>query len=225
MKRVLLVATMSLFALSAFGQSARIRVVHASPDAPAVDVFVNGSKVFENLPFREYTDYQPISAGTYNVQVKLTGTDTTVLQASPALSSGTDYTVIATGYANPGKNPGLDVILLTDNNALPADGGVKLRVVHAAPGAPNVDVYVTSPFETLMGKTPILSNVPWKAGSGYLEVPAANYQARVAVAGTQTIAVDSHRLVTWGNIIRTILAVDNGGGGGPFQLIILPDRN
>ncbi|HMP39397.1 MAG TPA: DUF4397 domain-containing protein, partial [Roseiflexaceae bacterium] len=40
---------------SAFAQSgnAMVRVVHASPDAPAVDVWINGSKVdaLTNVPF------------------------------------------------------------------------------------------------------------------------------------------------------------------------------
>ncbi len=94
-----------------------------------------------------------------------------------------------------------------------------------APGAPEVDVYVTSPFETLMGKDPVLSSVPFKAASGYLTVPVATYQARVAVAGTKTVAIDSHRLTTWANMIRTVIAVDAKGGGSPFELIILGDKN
>jgi len=100
-----------------------------------------------------------------------------------------------------------------------------LRDGPSRPGPPAVDVYATTPFETLTGKTPGLTNVPFKGVSPYIETPVGLYQARVAVAGTQTIAIDSHRLVTWNNMIRTIVAVDNTGGGVPFQFIILGDRN
>jgi len=202
----------------------RVRVVHASPDAPAVDIYVNGGKVLENLPFREYSEYLALPAGSYSVDIKVTGTDTLVKNVPISVAAGKDYTAMAVGYAG-GNAPGFDVMWLEDDNSLPADNGVKLRVVHAAPGAPQVDVYVTTPFETLMGKNPVLSNVPFKAGSGYLTVPIGMYQARVAVAGTKTIAIDSRRLVTWANMVRTVVAVDNTGGGGPFDLIILPDRN
>jgi hypothetical protein len=210
--------------LPAQTQAARIRVVHASPDAPGVDILVNGARVIENLPFREYTEYLSVPAGTYSIQVNVTGTSTTVLQASPALAAGRDYTALALGYAG-GKSPSLRLKLLEDDNALPSNGNIKVRVVHGAPGAPEVDVYVTTPFETLDGKTPALSSVPFDAASGYLTVPISTYQARVAVAGTKTIAIDSHRLVTWNQMIRTIVAVDNKGGGAPFDLLLLPDRN
>jgi hypothetical protein len=227
MKRFLFAfAAAALAAGTLFAQStgARVRVVHASPDAPAVDIYVNGNIVLENLPFREYSEYLSLPVGTYNVEIKVTGTNTVVKQLSVPLQAGKDYTAIAVGYAG-GASPGFDVMLLEDDNSAPADGRIKIRVAHTAPGAPAVDVYVTTPFETLSGKQPVLTNVPFKAASGYLSVPIGMYQARVAVAGTKTIAIDSHRLVTWGGMIRTIIAVDSKGGGAPFDLILLPDRN
>ena len=201
----------------------RVRVVHASPNAPAVDVLVDGAKVLENLPFREYSEYLPLPAGSHEIRVNVTGTTTTVLQAAPTVVAGRDYTAVAVGLV--GRNPGLDLLLLEDNNAAPSGNQIKVRVIHGAPSAPAVDVYVTTPFESLENKSAVLSNVPFKAASGYLQVPPAMYQARVAVAGTKTIAIDSHRLVTWSGIIRTIIAVDAKDGGAPFDFIILPDLN
>ncbi|MFN0164913.1 MAG: DUF4397 domain-containing protein [Bryobacteraceae bacterium] len=204
--------------------NARIRVMHASPDAPAVDVLVDGSKVLASLPFREFSEYLSLPAKSYDVRVNVAGTSTTVLQANPTLAAGRDYTVIAVGRVSGGDNP-LSILLLEDSNAEPVAGQVKFRVVHAAPGAPAVDVYVTTPFEALDAKNPVLSNVPFKVASDYLAVPIQMYQARVAVAGTKTVAIDSHRIATWGGMIRTVVAVDNRGGGAPFDVILLPDRN
>jgi hypothetical protein len=220
---ILTAALMCLAAASANAQTGRIRVVHASPDAPAVDVLVDGAKVLERLPFHEYSEYLPVSPGVHEVRVNVAGTNTTVLQAAPTVEAGRDYTAIAAGFA--GKAPALELLLLTDDNALPASGNIKVRVVHGAPSAPGVDVYVSTPFETLENKTPALSNVPFKGVSPYLSLPVSLYQARVAVAGTKTIAIDSHRLVTWNQIVRTIVAVDAPTGGAPFDFIILPDRN
>jgi hypothetical protein len=209
---------------AAFAQnSGRVRVVHASPNAPTVDVLVDGSKVLENLPFREYSEYLPLSAGSHEIPVNVTGTNTTVLQAAPTITAGRDYTAIAVGLV--GRQPALDILLLEDNNTLPVGNTIKVRVVHGAPSAPAVDVYVTTPFESLDGKTAALTNVPFKAASGYLQVPPALYQARVTLAGTKTVAIDSHRLVTWAGIIRTVIAVDAPNGGAPFDFIVLPDLN
>lgn len=220
---VLALGVCLLSATAAMAQTGRVRVVHASPNAPAVDVYVDGAKVLEALPFREYSEYLPLPAGAHEIRVNVTGTNTTVLQAAPNVMSGRDYTAIATGFA--GRSPALDLLLLEDNNASPVQGQIKVRVVHGAPSAPAVDVYVTTPFESLDNKTPVLTNVPFKAASGYLQVPPQLYQARVAVAGTKTIAIDSHRLATWAGIIRTIIAVDARDGGAPFDFIILPDLN
>jgi len=226
MKKLFLsMAALTCVASLAFGQGTggRVRVIHASPDAPAVDIYVNGGKVLEALPFREYSEYLPVPAATYTVEIKVSGTDTTVKSVPVTVAAGKDYSAIAVGYV--GSTPGFDVLLLEDDNSLPANNGVKLRVVHAAPGAPAVDVYATTPFETLMGKTPALTNVPFKAVGPYLTVPVGMYQGRVTVAGTKTIAIDSGRLVTWNSMIRTIIAVDAKGGGAPFELLVLPDRN
>jgi mannitol/fructose-specific phosphotransferase system IIA component len=217
----LLILTASLEAQPTGG---RVRVVHASPDAPAVDVLVDGVRILESLPFREYSEYLALPAGTHEIRVNVTGTGTTVLQAAPNVEAGKDYTAIAVGFAG-GRSPALDLLLLEDDNALPADGNIKLRVVHGAASAPAVDVYVTTPFESLANKSALLSSVPFKLASGYVSVPVSLYQARVAVGGTKTIAIDSHRLVTWNRMIRTVIAVDAKGGGAPFDFIILPDAN
>lgn len=216
---------LALMAGGVFAQSepARIRVVHASPDAPAVDVLVNDGKVLEALPFKEFSEYLPVPAGRYDVKVNVSGTSTTVLSANPMLEAGKFYTAMAVGFV--GKAPALELVLLADEIVEPRSGYLRIRAVHAAPSAPAVDVYVTSPFETLDGKMPVLSGVPFKAASGYLEVPAATYQARVTVANTKTVAIDSGRIGTWSGIIRTVVAVDNPGGSTPFTFLFLPDKN
>jgi hypothetical protein len=226
-KRFLLFAfACALFSLPVLAQeqNARLRVVHASPDAPAVDVLVDGGKVLASLPFREYSEYLALPPKSYDIRVNVAGTSTTVLQANPTLAPGRDYTVIAVGRVSGGSEP-LSILLLEDNNAEPTPGQVKFRVVHGAPSAPAVDVYVTTPFEALDNKTPALSNVPFKAASGYLSVPIQMYQGRVTVAGTKTVAIDTMRVPTWGGMIRTIVAVDSTGGGAPFDVLLLPDRN
>ena len=49
--------------------SARVRVIHASPDAPAVDVCVDGAVAFAGAAFPGATDYAELAPGTYAVRV------------------------------------------------------------------------------------------------------------------------------------------------------------
>jgi hypothetical protein len=79
--------------------NAKVRVVHASPDAPAVDVYVDGSKVLTNVPFFTASDYLDLPAGEHRFQVTPTGqpADKAVIDAKATVEAGKAYTVAATG--------------------------------------------------------------------------------------------------------------------------------
>ena len=201
------------------GQS-RVRVVHASPDAPAVDVLVDGASALSNVPYLGASDYLELSDGAHNVKVNATGTSTTVIDTDVDLADGTDYTVIAAGLL-----ADIQPIVLTDDNSTPSAGTARVRAVHAAPGAPAVDVYVTAPGADIASASPVLSNVAFGDVADYLEIPAGDYQVRVTPAGTKTVVIDSGALTLASGQVRTAIAVDSPGGGGPFNLLLLDDLN
>src|SRR3954465_9328454 len=75
---------------------AHVRVVHASPDAPNVDVWADGSKVLTDVAFGKYSDYMAVPAGAHNFKVVATGTTSpAVIDATATLEAGKYYTVIA----------------------------------------------------------------------------------------------------------------------------------
>ena len=89
MKHIFVVSTVLVLSLALAGSvmaddhMARVRVVHASPDAPAVDVWVNGSVAFSNAPFEGITDYVELAPASYQVQVSPTGaTEPIVIDAN-----------------------------------------------------------------------------------------------------------------------------------------------
>lgn len=85
---------------AASGTDVKVRVIHAAPDAPSVDVLANGSilQPLENVPYFTASPYLTVPAGDYNLQVNVTGTNTTVIDLpGTTLSAGSIYTVIATG--------------------------------------------------------------------------------------------------------------------------------
>ena len=75
----------------------RVRLIHLSPDAPEVDVLINGQIVFNNIGFMDATDYIKVVSGTYNIVVNLAGTNDTVLTFSPQLNSQKVYTIYVVG--------------------------------------------------------------------------------------------------------------------------------
>jgi hypothetical protein len=199
-----------------------VRVVHASSDAPAVDVLANGNLVFQGLRFKSFTEYTPVPPGTYTFQVNLTGTSTTAISAGPLnLQGGTAYTFYALGKV---ANRSLTLMGVGDDVAAPSAGMAKIRVVHGASTAPTVDVYATAPYAPLPG-SPALTGVPYPFAGPYLTVPGGAYQARVTPTGTKTLAIDSGRLALVGGTVRTVIALDPAKEGDNFELLLLPDVN
>lgn len=200
--------------------SALVRVVHASPDAPNVDVLVDGAVALTNVPFRAASGFLSVPAGSRRVQVRPTGTSTDVIDATLNLAVNGVYTVLATGLV-----ADLQPVVVEDDPTAPANGEAKIRVIHAAPAAAGVDVYATAPGADLDAATPVLANVPFRAVSDYLTVPAGTYQLRVTGTGTTDVAIDAEVTLPSNGPIRTVIAVDAVGGGAPLAPIVLRDRN
>jgi hypothetical protein len=200
--------------------TAQLRVVHASPDAPNVDVLVDGAAALTNVPFKAASSYLPVPSGARNLKVRATGTTTVVIDQTAAVSAGRAYTVLATG-----RVAAIAPLVLEDDLTNPAAGSVRLRLVHASPSAGAVDIYVTAPTADIAAAAPTLANVPFRAASSYLEVPAGTYRVRVTPVGTKTVAIDVNNVALAAGQIRTAVAVDGPGGGLPLGAILLADEN
>jgi hypothetical protein len=167
-------------AVGAQSANAMVRVAHASPDAPAVDVYVGGNRVLSNVPFGAVSAYLSLPTGKYAIKVLPAGaaaTDKGVIEAEVSVEGGKAYTIAAMG-----KVAQIGPVVLGDNLANPAAGKAKVRLVHASPDAPAVDVAVK-------GGPVLFRNVAFKAASDYLEVDAGSYDLEVRPAGTTTVAL------------------------------------
>lgn len=164
-----------------FAQStARVRVLHASPDAPAVDVYVNGNKTLTNVPFFTASDYLDLPAGSYRVQVTPTGSpaESAVIDATATIEAGKAYTIAATGPV-----AAIKPTIIEDNLSTPANGKAKVRVYHFSPDAPAVDV-------KLKGGATLISGLAFPNTSNYLEVDAGTYDLQVTPAGAGDVVID-----------------------------------
>jgi hypothetical protein len=201
------------------GQSL-LRVVHASPDAPNVDVLIDGKTVLPNVTYQGASGYLPVTDGSRKIEVRAHGSSQDVINATTNLSRNKSYTLLAVD-----KVSNIAPLTLLDDNSAPASGQIKLRLVHASPSAGPVDIYVQAPGTGVMGVSPTLTGVPFKAASQYLAVPAGSYEVYVTPTGSKTVALDSGSLTLTGGQIRTAVALDAPGGGTPLTAIVLKDLN
>lgn len=201
------------------GTPAQIRVIHASPDAPNVDVVANNDcahPLLTNVPFPASSSYLSVPPATYNVKVTGAGNcGAVVIDANLPVAAGKQYSVYATG-----KLASIAPYVLTDDNR-PLATAAKVRIVHAAPSAGNVDIFVTAPGASIASATPAFTNVPFRAETGYVNLAGGSYAVTVTPTGTKTAAIGPATLTVTDGSVLTAAARDAVGGGAPFGLILL----
>lgn len=194
-----------------------VRVVHAAPDTPRLQVVLEGAPR-THLDYAEVSDLFTLPTGERRVQLLVDGQTEAVIDLTSTLESAMQYTIIAAGIAG-----SVEPIVLTDDPA-PADSAeTRIRVVHAAPTAGTVDVYVTEPGAALATELPTLMSMAFGDVSDYMVVESRTYQVRVATAGGTELLIDLPLLVLSSQRVLTIVIMDTMGSGPPHGLIVLPD--
>ena len=202
------------------GANAELRLLQASADAPALDVYVDGAKVMADAAYADTTGFLTITPGAHRIAITATGGTDSVLATTLTAVANAQYTVLAVGaYAN------ITTLVATDTNSAPASGDFTLRIIQASPSAGPVDVYVTGPDDPLpaVGDA-TLANVPFKAVSAYIQVAAGTYRIRVTQHDSTTTFIDGNVIFTDGQV-RTLVALDMTGGGTPGESLLLDGRN
>jgi hypothetical protein len=162
------------------GGQAQVRVAHLAPDAPNVDVYVNGDPVLTDVPYTTVSDYLSLPAGTQQVTVYATGDTTSPVIDTPVqLAAGGAYTVAAVGLV---ADDSLTAQVYQDDLRSPDSGNAKVRVVHASPDAGPVDVIPR-------GGQALVEGLTFPEASPYAEVPAGSYTLDVNAAGTKKTAL------------------------------------
>ncbi len=201
----------------------QLRALHASPDAPAVNIIVNGAQALAGVDYTQGSGFLPVTETTeVQVEAIVPGGNVTVIDATLPLDFSTDYTVIAVGQV---ATPISALLIENPTGELITQGSFRAQVVHAAPNAPAVDVYVTAPTATLASSTPVATALTFQDFTGRLEVPAGTYRIRVTTTGNTdpaSVVFDSGELPLAAGADLLIAAVENTGPGDtPIQLVAL----
>lgn len=198
-----------------------LRALHASPDAPAVNILVNDTEVLSDVDYAQGSGFLP-AVEEVNVQVEaiIPGGNAIVIDETLALDYNTDYTVIAVDDVA-GLRP---LVIANRYDERLAPGNFFAQVVHASPSAQAVDVYVTTLGADLDASAPInTAPLAFEEFTPRLEVPEGDYQIRVTAAGdTSTVFYDSGEVSLASGADLLIAAVENvGPGDAAVQLVVL----
>ena len=210
----------SLVAVSAIGvaaqspdpmaENAKVRVLHASPDAPPVDIYVNGAETLSDVPFGVISEYLEVPAGEYQIQVfpasEEPATEGAVIDAMLTFEAGTMTTVAATNNVAT-----IEAQVIADAPA-PVVDQAQVRIVHLSADAPAVDIAPD-------GAEPIVSELAYPPATEYLTVPAGDYDLEVRPAGSMDVALQLDPVTLEAGTSYSVFAIGSLEGG---TLTVLP---
>lgn len=160
----------------------QVRIIDASPDAPALDIHQNSAAALYNIGFGTVTSYIPVTAGTYTHAAYTAGTQQQLAAVHGILAAGGQYTVLAGNVA-----ANLQMTVLKDQAFAAPAGQVALRFLNQSthPGA--VDIYLLSP-DSALTSSPIVSSAAFGSNTGYINAPSGTYSIVAYPAGTNPAA-------------------------------------
>lgn len=185
---------------------ATLRIVHASPGAPAIDVLVDGQPFATNVAFGAVTDYAAIPAGDYKVQVVATGqtADTAIIDMDVNAESGKAYIFAASKPLNEVEGKLFEVNLDAVD-----EGKARARVIHLSPDAGDIDVVIT-------GGDELFGGVGFEEASDYADIDPGTLSLDVrgdddriltSAAGIEILAGGTYDIIALGQLSDQSLAL------------------
>jgi uncharacterized protein DUF4397 len=157
-----------------------LMTIHASPDAPAVDLLIDNVVEGTGLTFPNNTGYFGVESGARNVKVNVSGTSTSVIDADVTFLQGTAYSIFAIDMVSD-----IRPLVLVDDLSEPLAGNAHIRFVHLSPDAPTVDVGLT-------GGGVVFGGVSFGESDNdgeFTPLPAGTYDLEVRLADTATVVL------------------------------------
>ena len=204
------------FAVESAAQKSYIRVLHASPDAPAVDIYANDNLLIKNLGYKQLSKYLPVTPGNYRIQVYPTGQRTKpVLDTKVTAPPNSAYTIAAIG-----KLADLSLLPIPEMYMPPMPMGDQayVRFTHLSPNAPAVDI-------TLPDGNKLFDDVSYKETTDYIAVSPDTYTLQVRPAGSDQVVLTVPGVMLMPGMIYTVSAVGLVGETPPLEAILSTDGN
>jgi hypothetical protein len=186
----------------------QVRIITASPDAPALDIYQGDTALTFNLGSGTITSYIPLPPGNYIINAETAGSRQTLSTSKATFAPSAQYTVLIGNSA-----ASLQQLTLTDQSQAAPTGQISLRFINQATRTGSVDIYLVPAGQKSTTVTPVVAGVAFGANTGYLNVPAGTYSLVMLPAGavpnSTNIATYTGAQVNYSaGTARTIILID-----------------
>ncbi len=150
-------------------ETANLMVVHASPDAPGVDVTIDDDVEATNLEFPNNTDYFEVVTGTRTIHVDATGTTNHLVDYDQEFVVDKNYSLFTID-----KLYNIDAVFTEDDLTAPAAGKAHVRFVHLVPDGPEINIAIQ-----FSGGGPLFSNIAFKTITEFVDRDAGTITLKI----------------------------------------------
>lgn len=198
-----------------------VRVVDASYNAPAVDVYAGKTEIAQNVAAGTITHYAILGPGPVTITVDATGTKKPLATLTATLLAAGQHSVYLTDAGS-----GFHAKLLTDKAESSPLGDFSVRFLQAARTTGAVNVYYLAPGESVSNATPVVKGLEPGQDSGYVNVPDGTYALFVARAGSTEPVFMGSSVTYAGGEVRTVLIQDEPAvHAQPVRVVVGDDQN
>ncbi|AJA47574.1 hypothetical protein CPAST_c14990 [Clostridium pasteurianum DSM 525 = ATCC 6013] len=191
-----------------------VRALNASPNTPAVDIYLNDTKLVENLSYQEFTEYLSVTPGNYTVKIYPAGsTENLIFSENVTIPPTTISTTSIVGI-----NPDISLVTAAEPKGPMIPGKLFLRFANLSPNSPNMNL-------TLANGTVLFRNVPFKGVTDYASLNPGIYHFQLRDASTNRVLLDAPNIRLRGNRFYSIYSVGILGGNPPQRILVPLDGN
>ncbi|MCM3692715.1 DUF4397 domain-containing protein [Neobacillus niacini] len=189
----------------------RVRFLHTSPDAPEVDIYINGQMKVKRLPFRVASNYLPLKPGKYHIDIYPTGNSVdSILNKKITVEPDKSYTL---AIIDPVKK--LRLLPYLNQPEVPMNES-KIRFLHLSPDTGALDIAVKN-------RDVVFPNISYKQTTDYLGIMPMTVDLEVREAGTKNIILPMPKAQFRPNETYTIVLIGLSTEEPALQAMILKD--
>ena len=189
-----------------------IRILHAVPNAPNIDVYANGSLILSDLSFSSISNYLILSPGTYELQVYRSGFyDTPLATQSVQLAPSANYTISVVTLG------GLFLFKLRDASIATSTEYTYLRFMNLSQSAPLLNLDLPNGNE-------LFTAVEYLETTGYYTTSPGIYNFRVESTGGIALNKNIKNLTLEGGKLYTIYILGIFNGNPPLGYLFVEDE-
>jgi Domain of unknown function (DUF4397) len=197
----------------------QMRVIHASPGTPNLDIYLDGASTpaIWNLAYGTSTGFMPLVSDTHRITIRVAGSpadSTPIFQRSFILSPNSSLNIVAIGLLTRQNSRGFLLLLIPANLSPSMLHYARAQVIHASPSYGTVNVYVNDTWavQDLFYGDGLFTGIDYIPGAYTFTIKPSKNDTTITVLSLPNMVLQANTLYT---------IVDYGLADGIHSLVLV----